>query len=83
MINGDTAICNIGVGINLSNSNPTVCINDLIKDYNLRFNKKVPKLTYEKTLANIFTEIEQLYDNVQNEGMDEFFKSYYQHWLHR
>lgn len=77
-----TAICNVGLGINLSNSNPTVCINNLIKEYNLRYGKKLPELAYELALATIFTEIEMLYNKVQLEGIEYLIKLYYQYWLH-
>jgi biotin---protein ligase len=56
-IEATRAICNIGVGVNLSNSNPTLCLNDLIKEYNTRHNKSLPLLSYERTFALIFNEI--------------------------
>lgn len=76
------AICNAGCAINLSNSKPTTCVNDLIKDYNRSANKNLPLLTYEKTLASIFTEIEYLMDKVQNEGISQLKGMYYRYWLH-
>lgn len=79
------AICNIGCAINLSNSTPTTCINDMIKQYNCRQNANLQPIGYEQTLALIFNEIERLYNSVQNDsdGMDLFYKLYETLWLHR
>lgn len=76
------AICNIGVGINLNNSTPTTCINDLIKEYNSKNNKKLPLLTYERFFALVFNEIEKLYETVQSGNLEHFYELYYKLWLH-
>uniref|UniRef100_A0A336MRZ2 CSON000373 protein n=1 Tax=Culicoides sonorensis TaxID=179676 RepID=A0A336MRZ2_CULSO len=75
-------ICNIGLGINLSNSNPTICLNDLVKEFNILFGKNLPYLTYEYVLSIIFNEIEYLYEKIQSEGVNYFFEIYYKYWLH-
>lgn len=72
-----------GLGINLSNSLPTTCINDLIKDYNKKYSRNLPLLTFEKTLALIFNEIESILDRVQSGDVDYLYDLYYKHWLHR
>jgi biotin---protein ligase len=77
------AICNVGVGLNLSNSNPTLCIHDVIKEYNTRYNKSLPLLTHEKTFALIFNEIEMLLKRTQTGDFDHLYELYYNYWLHR
>lgn len=71
-----------GTGINLSNSSPTICINDLIKKYNDASNKKLKKLSFEKLLALIFSELEGLLNIVQNGNLDRFYELYYKYWMH-
>ncbi|XP_064549702.1 biotin--protein ligase isoform X3 [Drosophila montana] len=80
---GSQAIVNIGSGINLSNSKPTVCINDMINEYNVRMpNAKLPLLKYEQFMAMIFNEIEKILSEVQNGDFDTFYSLYYELWLH-
>ncbi|KMZ01630.1 biotin--protein ligase isoform X1 [Drosophila simulans] len=82
-LQGSQAIVNIGSGINLNNSRPTVCINDLIREYNARVpNNKLPILKYELLIAMIFNEIERLLGEVQNGDFDSFYALYYSLWLH-
>lgn len=76
-------ICNVGIGINLSNSTPTICINDLINEYNLKNGTTLPNLTLEKALALIFNEIERLMKIVQSGNLQYLLDLYYKHWLHR
>ena len=83
MLQQTNAICNIGCAINLNNSTPTTCINDLIKDYNRNHQKKLPLLGYEKLLALIFTEIESLSNAVQAGDAKYLYDLYYKYWLHR
>ncbi|XP_023176975.2 biotin--protein ligase isoform X3 [Drosophila hydei] len=80
---GSQAIVNIGCGINLNNSKPTLCINDLIKEYNMRIpNAKLPLLKYEIFIAMIFNEMERILAEVQNENFESFYALYYDLWLH-
>lgn len=81
-IDATKAILNIGCGINLSNSNPTVCINDLIQTYNARTGKRLALLEHERFFAIIFNEIESLFNRVQSGDFDYLYKLYYKYWLH-
>lgn len=72
-----------GLGVNLSNSTPTICINDMIIAYNKKNSKALPLLTYEKTLALVFNEIECLMDQVQAGNVEYLTEMYYKCWLHR
>lgn len=71
------AVVNIGCGINLSNSEPTLCINDLITSLGVR--KSLP---LEDFLAIVFNEIERIYETVQEGNLDYLYELYYDHWLH-
>lgn len=82
-IEATTAICNIGVGFNLSNSSPTLCINDLINEYNIKNGSTIPNLVLEKVLAMVFNEIERLINIVQTGNVRYLLDLYYKHWLHR
>jgi biotin--protein ligase len=71
-----------GCGVNLSNQNPTVCINDLIERINKENNTSLRPIPYEKYFAIVFNEIERIYFDVQKKGIDGFTDLYYKHWLH-
>lgn len=75
-------VCIKGCGVNLSNQNPTICINDLIEKLNKKNESTVPPLSYEKYFAVVFNEIERLYKIVQNDGFEELMHLYYSYWLH-
>lgn len=70
----------IGCGINLSNAEPTVSINDIISDYN----PSAPRLSAEDVLAGILVKFEVYYNEFCEKGMGTWFlDKYYQRWLHR
>lgn len=69
--------------MNLSNSIPTTCINDLIAEYNKENSENLPLLTYEKALTMVFNEIEAIFDQVQSGDMQYLYDMYYKFWLHR
>lgn len=75
-------ICNVGVGLNLHNTEPTTCVNDQIKAYNIKHNTKLPYLEYEQFFANVFNEIEKLIDLVQTGDFKYLYDLYYKLWLH-
>lgn len=86
-ITGNLAVCNVGVGLNLANAKPTVCINDLIREHNAAAGAgaggPMPLLQYERLLALIFTELERLFDGCQANGVQELYELYDRLWLHR
>ncbi|XP_075145553.1 holocarboxylase synthetase-like protein isoform X2 [Haematobia irritans] len=81
-IMGTNALVNIGCGINLDNSKPTICINDMIREYNHSNQKSLPLLKYEQYIALMFNEIEYLVELVQGGDFEKFYKIYYDLWLH-
>lgn len=82
ILNQSTSIINAGCALNVGNSSPTTCINDLIENLNTTKNKNVPHLSYEKTFAIIFNEIEKVLNKVQTGDFDFLYNSYYRNWLH-
>ncbi|XP_077264687.1 holocarboxylase synthetase-like protein [Temnothorax americanus] len=79
---GAMFICNIGAGINLSNSKPTTCINDAILQYNQKYGTKLETFSCEKYLAMVFNEMEILLDILHSGKTDYFYQLYYKYWLH-
>jgi len=78
---GDQVVCNIGLGFNLTNSEPTTCLQDLL----LELKAKAAPLSLEKFLALTFNRLESLINLAQSsqQGMDEIFAFYHAYWLHR
>lgn len=89
-IEGANAVCNVGVGLNLDNGSPTICINDLIRDLNSSsssssvVDKDLPTIEPEILLARIFNELERLLKDIERRGsLVAFQELYYQLWLHQ
>uniref|UniRef100_A0A914R4T6 BPL/LPL catalytic domain-containing protein n=1 Tax=Panagrolaimus davidi TaxID=227884 RepID=A0A914R4T6_9BILA len=68
--------CVIGAGINVSNSNPTACINDLLPPDCDR------KLSTEEVVAKTLNKFEYYTNMFENNGKDVFLRHYYNFWLH-
>ncbi|KAM7361646.1 holocarboxylase synthetase-like protein isoform 2-T2 [Cochliomyia hominivorax] len=79
---GTNAVVNTGFALNLDNQKPTICINDLIRDYNNANQQKLPTIKYEVLLALVFNEIERLIELVQREEFESFYELYHELWLH-
>ena len=75
-----------GIGVNVSNANPTTCINDVIKLYN-RDHESSPlrPLSTEVVIARSVTRFEQLIGEINRSknGCDAFLERYYKKWIHR
>ncbi|XP_018566189.1 biotin--protein ligase isoform X2 [Anoplophora glabripennis] len=78
-VNEDVAVINIGCGINLDNSNPTTCVNDLIREASP---ESANTIHYEAYFAAVFNETEKLLNSYQKGDPDAFFDLYYKYWLH-
>lgn len=78
---GDDVIVNIGTGVNICNSVPTVSVNDIIKKYNEEKCTNSPEISIEAFLGRYCSELEFLIDCLQKEK-DTFLKLYYKYWLH-
>lgn len=71
-----------GWGFNVNNSNPTICINDLIMEYNKKNMTKLKSLTADYLIARSVTVLERLIETFQEKGPDGVLPLYYKHWIH-
>lgn len=70
----DSLFCmTIGVGINLTNSNPTTCLHDIFKDAEIR---------REDVVAGIVYRVDVMLPLLATNGFDQFKQAYYNAWLH-
>lgn len=72
----------LGCGFNVSNSNPTICINDLVQLHNRQTGCQLAPCTTEQLIGRCVTYIESLVDMFQKEGLESFRQKYYEKWLH-
>ncbi|KPJ03516.1 Biotin--protein ligase [Papilio xuthus] len=80
---GDDVIVHIGAGVNISNSVPTTCINDIISEYNRIHGTTLAPVSIEKFLARWCSHLELILQHIEtDEGLETFFQQYYQYWLH-
>ncbi|XP_044078365.1 biotin--protein ligase isoform X3 [Siniperca chuatsi] len=79
---GSTFHLLIGCGFNVTNSNPTVCINDLIQQYNIQHNCSLQPLSCAQLIARTVSCLESLISSFQQEGPDAILPTYYKRWLH-
>ncbi|XP_037283662.1 holocarboxylase synthetase-like protein isoform X2 [Rhipicephalus microplus] len=83
-VSRDAITCFIGCGMNVSNSQPTLCINDIAKVVSCKFNvqQNVCPLTPEEVIAKVLNEIEFLVATFQSGGSKMVLQEYYKYWLH-
>nr|XP_057942159.1 biotin--protein ligase [Doryrhamphus excisus] len=72
----------IGCGFNVSNSDPTACINDFIQQYNIQHNCNLQPLSCAQLIARTVNCLEALMDRFQQGGPDAVLPMYYKRWLH-
>ncbi|KAK2527162.1 Hlcs [Columba guinea] len=72
----------IGFGFNVNNSNPTICINDLITKFNKEEGTKLKPLTADCLIARTVTMLERLIDIFQEKGPNGVLPRYYKYWVH-
>ncbi|NWU91050.1 BPL1 ligase, partial [Upupa epops] len=72
----------IGFGFNVNNSNPTICINDLITQFNKEEGTKLKLLTADCLIARTVTVLERLIDIFQEKGPNGVLPRYYKYWIH-
>ncbi|CAK1593943.1 unnamed protein product [Parnassius mnemosyne] len=79
----DDVILHIGTGVNISNSVPTTCVNDIIFEYNKERGTNLASISIEKFLARYCSQLERILDYIDTEGgLETFLEQYYQYWLH-
>ncbi|XP_021111936.1 biotin--protein ligase isoform X2 [Heterocephalus glaber] len=79
---GETFYILIGFGFNVTNSNPTICINDLIEEYNKQHRAELKPLRADCVIARAVTVLERLIDTFQDRGPDGVLPLYYRYWVH-
>uniref|UniRef100_A0A2R5L9D8 Putative biotin protein ligase n=1 Tax=Ornithodoros turicata TaxID=34597 RepID=A0A2R5L9D8_9ACAR len=82
-LNRNEMCCYIGCGINVSNSQPTVCINDVAKV--VAENRHMPapqQLLPEEVIARTLNELELLIAHFQSGQISSVLQDYYRFWLH-
>ncbi|KAM7398666.1 hypothetical protein PAMA_006530 [Pampus argenteus] len=81
-VTGSTFHLLIGCGFNVTNSNPTLCINDVIQQYNIQHNGNLQKLSCAQLIARTLSCLEALISSFQKGGPDAILPTYYKRWLH-
>lgn len=61
---------------------PTTCLNKLIEEYNKANSGKLKKLSREKLLACVFTQLEKILDKIDEGNVEYMENLYYKYWLH-
>ncbi|KAK6486114.1 biotin--protein ligase-like isoform X1 [Huso huso] len=79
---GNTFHALVGCGFNVSNSNPTVCINDLIVQYNKENGSALKALSTAQLIGRSVTVLERLIDAFQEKGAPGVLPLYYKRWVH-
>ena len=79
----DSLVYFLGIGVNVSNGRPTVCLDRIIEDFNLENGTCLKPLSIERLIGLIMTNVERLLQMFQGDGYEEFCKIYYNYWLHR
>lgn len=67
----------------MTNSNPTICINDLITEYNKEHGAELQPLRADCLIARTATVLEKLIDTFQDQGPNGVLPLYYKYWVHR
>ncbi|ELW67877.1 Biotin--protein ligase [Tupaia chinensis] len=79
---GETFYILIGCGFNVTNSNPTICINDLVTEYNKQHKAQLKPLRADYLIARTVTVLEKLIDTFQDKGPNGILPLYYKYWVH-
>ncbi|XP_048396486.2 biotin--protein ligase isoform X2 [Stegostoma tigrinum] len=72
----------VGCGFNVSNSNPTICINDIIQQHNKENGTDLQTLRIDLLIARTVTIFENLMSIFQEKGPNGVLPLYYKRWLH-
>ncbi|XP_064262664.1 biotin--protein ligase isoform X5 [Passer domesticus] len=72
----------IGFGFNVNNSNPTICINDLIAKLNREEGTELKPLSADCLIARTVTVLERLIEVFQEKGPNGVLPQYYKYWVH-
>lgn len=67
----------------MANSNPTICINDLVAEHNKQQGTALAPLRADCLLARTVSTLERLIAAFQDQGPDGVLPLYYKYWVHR
>ena len=67
----------------MANSNPTICINDLVARHNQQQGTSLAPLDSSVLVARSVSTLEALITAVQERGPDAALPTYYKRWMHR
>lgn len=73
---GDIVVCTIGCGLNVNNSAPTACVNQLLEVYGHS------PLSTEQVIGSSLGRMENLVDEFQALGPAAFISRYIDNWMH-
>lgn len=79
---GSTFHLLIGCGVNVSNSAPTVCINDLVQRLNEERGLSLEPLNCGLVIGRSISLLETLIRDFQRDGPDAVLSKYYSRWMH-
>ncbi|XP_010891889.2 biotin--protein ligase isoform X1 [Esox lucius] len=79
---GPTFYLLIGCGFNVSNSNPTICINDLVMQHNREHGTSLEALSSAQLIGRTLTFLEELICAFQEQGSEAVLPLYYKRWVH-
>ncbi|GMS82881.1 hypothetical protein PENTCL1PPCAC_5056, partial [Pristionchus entomophagus] len=74
----DAVEFSVGIGINVSNSLPTTCLNDMLPDNS----PESANFSVEEVIAMTLNKFEQFVNIYENKGQAAFLEHYYKYWLH-
>ncbi|KAF8362138.1 bpl-1 [Pristionchus pacificus] len=74
----DAVEFSVGIGINVSNSLPTTCLNDMLPDNS----PESANFSIEEVIAMTMNKFEYFVNVYENKGQAAFLEHYYKHWLH-
>ncbi|XP_069745048.1 biotin--protein ligase isoform X2 [Narcine bancroftii] len=72
----------IGCGFNVTNSNPTICINQIILEHNKEHGTHLQPLRTDQLIAKTVTILENLINVFQTKGPNGVLPLYYKRWMH-
>lgn len=76
-------VIQIGMGVNVDNTEPSLCLNDIVHFYNQNHPANPLELiTKESLIASILNQFEFLLDLLEREDLDRIKSLYTSHWLH-
>lgn len=79
---GSTFHLLIGCGVNVSNSAPTVCVNDLIRRHNTDRGLSLEPLSCGLVIGRAISLLDTYVRDFQRHGPDAVLPKYYSRWLH-